>query len=67
MKDRQVTDSNITTANSSLTYILFFNYYFMENLKTCESCGKKYEYYLEPAEVKEGGTHICPECWEIEE
>ena len=38
-----------------------------ENLVKCESCGKEYEYYTEPAEVKEGGTHICPECWAIEE
>ena len=29
----------------------------------CASCGKKYDYADEPSEVKQGGTHICPECW----
>lgn len=29
----------------------------------CESCLDIYDYVDEPAEVKEGGTHICPECW----
>lgn len=33
----------------------------------CESCNTIYLYADEPAEVKEGGTHICPDCWAIEE
>jgi len=39
----------------------------MENLKICECCGKEYNYRDEPAEVKEGGIYICPECWAEEE
>lgn len=35
----------------------------MQNLVTCESCDQQYEYYTEPAEVKEGGIHICADCW----
>lgn len=34
-----------------------------ENLVSCESCGAQYEYYTEPQEVKEGGEHICADCW----
>lgn len=29
----------------------------------CESCDSVYEYSDEPSEVKEGGIHICAECW----
>ncbi len=29
----------------------------------CEACGTTYDYIDEPAEVKEGGTHICSDCW----
>jgi hypothetical protein len=29
----------------------------------CESCLALYDYEDEPKEVKEGGTHICQECW----
>jgi len=35
----------------------------MLNPVKCECCGKLYDYYTEPAEVQEGGFHICPECW----
>ena len=41
----------------------------MEELKKvkCEWCGQIYDYIDEPKEVKEGGTHICPDCWAKEE
>ena len=37
------------------------------NLVECECCGGKYEYYTESKVVQEGGTHICPECWDEKE
>ena len=33
----------------------------------CETCTKLYDYADEPSEVKQGGTHVCAECWAIEE
>lgn len=38
----------------------------LENEVTCECCDKSYDYRDEPKEVKEGGTHICPDCWNEE-
>jgi hypothetical protein len=35
----------------------------LENPVVCECCGKTYEYSDEPSEVKEGGTHLCDDCW----
>jgi superfamily II helicase len=35
----------------------------MDTTKTCECCATEYDYTTEPAEVKEGGQYICPECW----
>ena len=29
----------------------------------CVCCAKTYDYADEPQEVKEGGDHICVECW----
>jgi hypothetical protein len=37
------------------------------NTKECEACGKTYEYHTEPPDVKEGGIHICPKCWDEED
>lgn len=34
-----------------------------ENQVTCDHCGKHYDYSEEAKEVKEGGNHICAECW----
>jgi hypothetical protein len=33
-------------------------------LVRCACCDTEYPYEDEPKEVKEGGQHICPECWE---
>ena len=33
------------------------------NMVICNSCDQEYDYADEPAEVKQGGTHICPDCW----
>ncbi len=30
----------------------------------CAHCSKVYDYEDEPAEVKEGGIHICSSCWQ---
>lgn len=34
-----------------------------EGQVVCESCEAIYDYCDEPSEVKEGGIHICSECW----
>ena len=35
----------------------------VDNRVSCESCGSRYHYCDEPAEVQEGGVHICADCW----
>lgn len=35
-----------------------------DNLVECEVCGRMYDYADEPSEVKQGCTHVCPECWD---
>jgi hypothetical protein len=39
----------------------------MEDIVKCECCGCLYDYCTEPKEVQEGDTHICSDCWTIEE
>lgn len=41
--------------------------YWKERFKTCEACGRIYDYEDESLEVKQGWTHVCSECWNEEE